>query len=690
MKDPKNKDPKKPETEPVKENNKDIIAKLGKDILGEDIYPAPKPAPEKEPIGPEIPEEFKNIKPEILPEIEEPKSEPTLEPIDNSKTTEDLSPHTNTIDNLYAIPDPNIDFEEEFIIARDKYGPNNIFMYKGEEHSTNMANEPFTMTTDALNKRREEIKREDVIEKISYVKDKYKDEDESDGYRNFEKTKDIKRELNSLENIDKINNFYKEGYRKGKYIIVDKKAEKYHIYQDGNLLDSYEGIFGANKGDQQTITVVGKDREGNRKVFWERGNSQTGMGEYDISERQEDDAKHGHVPAFNLYNSRGIEVPTAFHGTPKSRKKSFNNKGMTNKLSHGCINCKDQDLKDLYYKHGLDVGDKVYILPEDEGNSVNIESDKIVFSASKENKKKYGKVGANVTTNKYFNEKSINSYQEELKAKGYLKGKVDGKWGKATQIAYERAIKDGFDPIQDAYNKGIKPLKIEINEEEFKKNVYNETSLLDVITLDTTDEEEFNNTTKPFVEALATNKSIIMKETGISNDAYNDIARVAFGIYGTESNYGDTHGIANNALKFYNKAGRALINKASKKVGWSNKLVNSSSSPDFQSKAEVFGINTRENSVGPTQIRWKWIEDNPDVKKQVERLGITNNMDLLDPKKAAIVTLLLLADKYKNQLSYEDKKDIVNKLPATWNPGRRGYNKRTARNSRYIKIRQKL
>ena len=206
-----------------------------------------------------------------------------------------------------------------------------------------------------------------------------------------------------------------------------------------------------------------------------------------------------------------------------------------------------------------------------------------------------------------------------------------------------------------------KPIKIEIDEEKFKEKVFT--------AFDFNDETEYNNTTKPFVQALADNKQKIMKTAKINGDIYNDIAKIAFGIYGTESNFGDTHSAVGNL-------GRAV-----------NKFFDSksSSSPDYESKATTYKANKDSNSVGLTQIRFNMLDESE--KKILKELGITKNEQLLNPKDAAIATVAILATRYNNQLTDKEKQDLETYLPKKWNV-RPNYSDRVKINSQYLTIKE--
>lgn len=206
-----------------------------------------------------------------------------------------------------------------------------------------------------------------------------------------------------------------------------------------------------------------------------------------------------------------------------------------------------------------------------------------------------------------------------------------------------------------------KPIKLELDEKKFKEKVFQWN--------DFNDEEELENTTKPFIQALADNKQKVMKVAKINGDIYNDIAKIAFGIYGTESNFGDTHSAVGNF-------GRAV-----------NKFINaeSSSSPDYKAKATTYGANEDFRSVGLTQIRFNMLDESE--KKVLKELGITSNKQLLDPAYAALATVGILAMRYNNQLTDKEKQDLETYLPKKWN-NRANYSDRVKTNSQYLKIKE--
>ena len=137
-----------------------------------------------------------------------------------------------------------------------------------------------------------------------------------------------------------------------------------------------------------------------------------------------------------------------------------------------------------------------------------------------------------------------------------------------------------------------------------------------------------------FATSLKNNKINIQKELNINDDSYNKLAQAALGILGVESTYGNTNSGIGNFIRASRKA-----------------IFKNNSSPDIYSKFHTYGIDDDNNSVGLTQIRYKYLSDK--VKELYKKYGITKQ-DLVDnPDKAAIATIIKLADEYKRVGSIE-------------------------------------
>jgi LysM repeat protein len=426
------------------------------------------------------------------------------------------------------------------------------------------------------------------------------------------------------------------------YVIIDKKSGQLRVMNGEDEALSFEVLTGDNPGDAQTVTKMvdqnndGKitDQDRNRKnqwvTDWSAGNKSTGAGIYSIS-ASSPTSKPGYqnAPSWNLINDNGIEVSTAIHGTTNYRKQFFND-GNTenNQASNGCINGQCSDL-DALYDLDLPMGTPIFILPEDEGNNFMLQDGKAIMKMSQENR---------------------SDYLDYTDSKGRTQKGQGGNYTTNTLV--------------------YKPIKAQFNEEKFKKERFT--------AFDFNDTEELENSTIPFIQALENNKKKIMQEAQISGDVYNQIAKIAFGVYGTESEFGDTHSWVGNAARGANK-----------------KYGTDGSSPDITKKYEGFdlpfteagaGAQSNNNSVGYTQIRWSQLNDKE--KKVLRAFDITSNEDFLDPTKSAIATASILGVRYNEQLTGEQKKNIWANLPGKWN-NRANYADRVKENSVYLDFQQK-
>ena len=416
-----------------------------------------------------------------------------------------------------------------------------------------------------------------------------------------------------------------------RYVVIDKKNGRLKLYHGDEIITDFEVLTGKNEGDQQTVTQpIDKNRDGKiteedkingiYQVDWSKGNLSTGAGKFKISNSSPTSSKkYMNAPSFNLINEAGIEVSTAIHGAPSYRQKYFDNNDITdNRSSNGCINGKCSDLQGLY-DMGLPNNTNVYILPDDEGNAFEMVDGQAVLRMSRENRESYQSYERNNQTYK-------------------------GQGGNYTINTLN-----------------YKPIRAQFNVDKFKEDVFT--------ALDFNDETELYETTIPFISALMDNKKKIMQTSKIPSDVYNEIAKIAFGIYGTESNYGDTHSATGNFSRAVNK----YFNPKQ------------SSSPDVKSKYSTYGADKDSNSVGYTQIRFAFLNDTE--KAALKAFNITDNSDMLDPEKSAIATAVVLGVRYNEQLTPSQKKNPMKYLPTKWN-NRANYAKRVKDNSSYLNIEQ--
>jgi len=151
-----------------------------------------------------------------------------------------------------------------------------------------------------------------------------------------------------------------------------------------------------------------------------------------------------------------------------------------------------------------------------------------------------------------------------------------------------------------------------------------------IISLD--DQRYINDYTSEYMLALQENKLEIMKHLNISNDEYNELVKVAFGILGTETDFAESRLYKFKETRF----GQMLISDV-KKYG------NTAGGVKFLGTAGglryVLGQDDNNNSRGPTQIK--------DAGSYTPKQFDVSASELNQPRNAAIATMFVLANKYQ-------------------------------------------
>ena len=571
-------------------------------------------------------------------------------------------------------------FEEAHAEARSTLGPNAIFEFNGRKYGTNNPGEDFkpdekTLEKSGLNTEnvKQNIKKQNEEIDDPYISKKTVKVQEKE-YEDWDKIKEKNIELNKSSNANKIVK-YKTGDKSGKnYVIVDKKKGLLHIYSPGNDKPIFTSPvdLGANKGDAQTTTKV-KDTNGDGiidsieaqkgKADFSLGNKMTGAGKYYISNI--DPKGYGGLPLFNMMNESQYSnykktgkvdnVATSFHKGYISDDES--------RVSNGCVRCNKTTLDNL--TKYLQNSSEIFILPEDEGNSFVYENGQLNFKVKNKGDlytyKNNGKVYKKENNTWYVAPKAGSSFTKITEG-----SRIKELNKNATNAGYNYYV-DSHGKVQkgQGVNKGPTlnyiPIKTSLDEEKFRDEKFT--------FWDFDDEQELKRV-KEFTKSLQDNKQKIMKVAKINGDVYNDIAKITFGIFGTESNYADTHTKELNFLRAVKKYIKP----------------SSSSSPDYRSKYFIYGADEDYRSVGPTQMRWSYLSD--DEKKALKEVGINSNSELMYTSNAALATAVVLGIRYNQQLTAEQKKDIWKSLPKTWNT-RANYAYRVKNNSKYLILEQK-
>ena len=540
------------------------------------------------------------------------------------------------------------------------------------------------------------------------------------------------------------------------YLLVDKQKGKMHLLYPGEDAprDSYDILLGTMIGDQATKTVTtysynGKELSqdelnehmkdngvktvpellnvpGYRQASFDQygGNRMTGAGKYTISAANPDggrnyrgDSRGALVPSFNLVSDAGIEQALAIHGVTRGRTSNlYDGIGTNNRLTTGCINGKCVDLQSLYDNPDIGEGTEVYILPEEEGSSFVYENGKLNFYTSKENQ-----------------ERAREGYYKTVKNPKRFEGK-GGDEGEFVEGG------PGINVTTDFGN--YRPIQFEFDIDSYKNSSIpdgNENNLND----------EYQQNTKPFLNALAKNKKPLMDLLNIDGDLYNNIALTAFGIYGNESGMGDINDPVEDFFQALRKglgeqltdneygAGSVVgkytyANDPDNSVGWTQLRVGYGFTDprerELLAKAdEKFGTNFATPLNG-SNGGYDDIRNHPDyntlskedkekaennnyrggifVPRDVNGMPIKgmptqyhmykiDNSELLDQEKSALATMIILTNRYQTQIPIEEKNapgfDIFNRLPLTWRPTgdeqtRQNYVNLVNKNMQFVKL----
>ena len=393
-------------------------------------------------------------------------------------------------------------------------------------------------------------------------------------------------ELNKLDNVTKITKANEN--TAAPYVIVDKSVGIAHLYEDGELVTSYQVGTGSAEGDKQTTlksayfnssgVEVGLQKatyleNGTRylrdgytsKTNWSQGNKQTGAGIYTIDRK----GKYKGDKAFFLKNEGGLNVPSILHKVPNSvvRKRKLNDKDSTNnRFSNGCFNFNVKSLEDLDAR-GLAPNSKVYVLPDNPNNKFEFVDNELVFRSR---------------------DSLVNR----------------------TPYSFES-----------------QPITIKAN----NLSQFHEFP-------------ETQKTIKGYIQTIANHKSDLMQMfPTVSNDIYNEIATLAYGILGQESSFGTYGGLRGHEGLLRDRA-QVEINR-------------------------ITGRETRTPSVGITQTRIfsvpKKVRKKFNINKTEDLFGNYNN------RNSALATMGILLDIYVNQTPSTRKSEFKTILPLLYSNQRK-------------------
>ncbi|MCM1338728.1 MAG: L,D-transpeptidase [Muribaculaceae bacterium] len=185
--------------------------------------------------------------------------------------------------------------------------------------------------------------------------------------------------INRMDNdTDRIVEYNKTHYKGEHYGIVDKKTCKLKIYdKEGNVVKTIPVGVGKAKGDYLGSGYLSSDpakREGGRYTT----PGECTLDEYETFDNanyvSRKDGKHK-IMALKGDNMGEDAGQQAIHMIPRhrrDRKHALDTETASdNRMSYGCVNLREEDY-DIMAQY-LGEGDKIYILPEEKGNKLQLE-----------------------------------------------------------------------------------------------------------------------------------------------------------------------------------------------------------------------------------------------------------------------------------------------------------------------------
>ena len=196
---------------------------------------------------------------------------------------------------------------------------------------------------------------------------------------------EVKR-INSLENdLTRIIQYNKKHYDGKHYAVVDKKTCQLTVYdKDGKVVQKFVVGVGKTKGDGLSNYFTDYNNNTDKAGLAEQ-NRYTTPGEFTLDEKyvtKKSNTK-GYTGTDGKYrlmdlkgDNRGVNSgQQAIHVVYKNdadRIKAIKSDGTEdNRMSYGCINLLQEDYDKLH--EYLGEGDKVFILPEEKGNKLQLE-----------------------------------------------------------------------------------------------------------------------------------------------------------------------------------------------------------------------------------------------------------------------------------------------------------------------------
>ena len=188
--------------------------------------------------------------------------------------------------------------------------------------------------------------------------------------------------INSMASDEqRIIEYNKNNYNGDYYGIVDKKTHKLKIYnKQGKVVKELEVSTGLLAGDNLSSNYMDMKNK-TKDAYKAEQNRYTTPGEFTLDEYKTYTNEHYKVNGKHKImalkgDNRGVNgAQPAIHMVPTNRPERLENgKLKDNRVSYGCVNLTEQDY-DIMHQY-LGEGNKIYILPEEKGNKLQLEKQK--------------------------------------------------------------------------------------------------------------------------------------------------------------------------------------------------------------------------------------------------------------------------------------------------------------------------
>lgn len=248
----------------------------------------------------------------------------------------------------------------------------------------------------------------------------------------------------NLTNEDAIHTYHKTFPSKSPYVVINKSNGSLGVYNNGQLLTEEKVITGRHRGDGDYNLGTGENAYNIRTA---RGQNVTGAGIFNVrrtylypghrnpeTEQLYQDRPEGYKgfysrePIFHLSRQDGTASSMAIHAPANENRVDAVRNTNIKYLSAGCTSGDVGMCKRLKEEYNINLGDRVYVIPEEKGNKITLSpKDSVLrYEVLPANIDRYTRRGgfSNATTEKDVEKELTERRKAEQKRKEAQKKKV--------------------------------------------------------------------------------------------------------------------------------------------------------------------------------------------------------------------------------------------------------------------------